>query len=298
VEDRVQRFGTVQIFARNLRGTGCGPVGSSIGGFAVLLVCLLAAGCAGLGPTAQSGRQEIIDRIVASSVKVSIEQDGRRVASGSGVVIASMLAGSDRDPRTFVLTAAHVLEGWERAKLSVRCAGAQAGSGKYPATLKYRAPSGAADLALLEVRGITLPAAQYGAEEEVRLGEEILIVGYPWGKRLGLFSGIVSQVPMNGVEDGSAGEGADQTLVVDASSSKGVSGGGVFRAASGTLVGIVEGYQTASIAVKDRSQTYSVKIPMPGETFVVPLVRIREFLAGVDLTVISHTPSGRVPAAR
>ena len=75
----------------------------------------------------------------------------------------------------------------------------------------------------------------------------------------------------------------------------GTAGGGVFRAASGTLVGIAEGYQAASIAVKVRSQTYSVKIPMPGETFVVPLVRIREFLAGVDLSVASRAPeNGRV----
>jgi serine protease Do len=295
----VHRFGALLIFAHELRGVGCTPVGSAIGGVAVLLVGLLAAGCAGLGPSAQNGRQEIIDRIVASSVKVSIEQDGRRVASGSGVVIASTPVGPDRDPRTFVLTAAHVLGGWEGARLFVRCAGAQAGSGKYPATLKYRAPSGSPDLALLEVLGVSLPAARYVAEEEVRLGEEILIVGYPWGKRLGLFSGIVSQIPTKAGEDGTAGEGADPTLVVDASSSKGVSGGGVFRAATGMLVGIVEGYQTASIAVKDRSQTYSVKIPMPGETFVVPLVRIREFLAGVDLTVASRTPEdGRVPSPR
>jgi len=274
-------------------------MGSPVGGLTILLTCLVAAGCAGLGPTAQSERQEIIDRIVASSVKVTIEQDGRRVASGSGVVIASQPAAHGRDPRTFVLTAAHVLEGWEGAQLFVRCPGAQAGPGKFPASIKYRTPSGSPDLALLEVRGITLPAARYVAEEEVRLGEEILIVGYPWGKRLGMFGGIVSQVPMNIGEDGSVGEGADQTLVVDASSSKGVSGGGVFQAASGTLVGIVEGYQTASIAVKDRSQTYSMKIPMPGETFVVPLVRIREFLAGVDLTVASHTQeTGRDPSPK
>ena len=286
----MRRFESAQASPFDMRGGGSGEVGSPIEMLAVLLVCLLAAGCAGLGLTAQSGRQEIIDRIVASSVKVSIEQDGRRVASGSGVVIASSPAGPDRDPRSLVLTAAHVLEGWEGGQLFVRCPGALAGSGKFPAALKYRTPSGSPDLALLEVRGVSLPAARYLAEEEVRLGEEILIVGYPWGKRLGLFSGIVSQVPMNVAEDGSAGEGADQTLVVDASSSKGVSGGGVFRAASGTLVGIVEGYQTASIAVRDRSQTYSVKIPMPGETFVVPLMRIREFLAGADPKLAAGMP--------
>jgi hypothetical protein len=52
---------------------------------------------------------------------------------------------------------------------------------------------------------------------------------------------------------------------------------------TGTLLGVVEGYQTASIAVKGQSQTYSVKVPMPGETFVVPIGRIRRFLRDAEL---------------
>ena len=291
----MQRFGSIRILELDAQSMGCARVRSSLGAGAVLVVCLLAVGCAGLGPVAQGGRQEVIDRIVASSVKISVEREGHRLASGSGVVIATSPAGPEQGPRTFVLTAAHVLEGWEGAHFFVRCSAAQGRSGKYPATLRYRTPSGSPDLALLELQGISLPAVRYLGEEEVHLGEDILIVGYPWGKRLGLFSGIVSQVPMAAEEDGSAGEGVDQTLVVDASSSKGVSGGGVFRAASGTLVGIVEGYQTASIAVKDRSQTYSVKIPMPGETFVVPLGRIREFLAGAGFDRASGSP-GDLPS--
>jgi hypothetical protein len=97
-------------------------------------------------------------------------------------------------------------------------------------------------------------------------------------------------VPVGGPEEALAGEVADQTLVVDAASSKGVSGGGVFLAASGSLVGIVEGYQTASIAVKDQSRTFSVKVPMPGETFVVSLGRIRDFLAGAHLEAVWGQP--------
>jgi hypothetical protein len=115
------------------------------------------------------------------------------------------------------------------------------------------------------------------------LGEEILVVGFPWGRRLGLFGGIVSQAPGDGKEDAPADEGSEQTMMVDAAASKGVSGGGVFRGATGSLVGVVEGYQTASIAVKDRTQTYSVKVPMPGETFVVPISRIRRFLEEAGL---------------
>jgi hypothetical protein len=64
--------------------------------------------------------------------------------------------------------------------------------------------------------------------------EAEVFVGFPWGKRLGLFSGIVSQVPASGKEDVAADEGDEQTIVVDAAASKGVSGGGVFREATGS----------------------------------------------------------------
>ncbi len=67
----------------------------------------------------------------------------------------------------------------------------------------------------------------------------------------------------------------------------------MFQEVSGNLLGVVEGYQTASIALKDRAQTYSVKVPMPGETFVVPIARIRRFLQDAGLTEVSG-PLGRV----
>lgn len=277
-------------FAHTTRGGLPRPAASRIGGLGLLLACVLVAGCAGIGPTAQDERQDIIDRIVASSAKIIIEQGGRRVGSGSGVVVASRPAGSEGDAVSFVLTATHILEAWEGSQVFVRFPGAPAGSGKFPAALRHRSPSATLDLAILEVRGVSLPAVSLPAADEIRLGEEILIVGFPWGKRLALFSGIVSQVPVGGPEEALAGEVADQTLVVDAASSKGVSGGGVFLAASGSLVGIVEGYQTASIAVKDQSRTFSVKVPMPGETFVVPLGRIRDFLAGAHLEAVWGQP--------
>jgi hypothetical protein len=262
----------------------------------LLFVCGLAVGCAGVGSTAQNERQDVIDRIVASSAKVVIEQGGRRVGSGSGVVVASRPAGLGGQAVAFVLTAAHVLDGREGAQLFVRFPGASAVQGKYAATLRRRSPSGTLDLALLEVPGVSLPEATCPAENDIRIGEEILIVGFPWGKRLALFSGIVSQVPVEPGEDGGAMEGADQTLVVDAASSNGVSGGGVFRAATGTLLGIVEGYQTASIAVKEQARTFSVKVPMPGETFVVPIARVRRFLEEADLAGLATRPSPLLPA--
>jgi hypothetical protein len=68
--------------------------------------------------------------------------------------------------------------------------------------------------------------------------------------------------------------------MVDASVGNGVSGGGVYQEATGKLLGVVEGYRTASVALKDRTQTFSLKVPMPGETFVISVDQIRGFLRG------------------
>lgn len=238
----------------------------------------MAAGCA-TGRTITSGeRQAVIDRILASSVKVMIEQAGRRVSSGSGVVVMSGNEEPAGQPVSYVLTAAHILNGKDPSEVFVRFAEALAGKKKFAAVVLRQEDPESLDLALLKVPGIAVLPALLPTDDHVRIGEEILVVGFPWGRRLGMFSGIVSQVPADPKEEAPADERTEQTIVVDATSAKGVSGGGVFREATGSLIGVVEGYQTASIAVKDRSQTYSLKVPMPGETFVVPLARIRRFL--------------------
>lgn len=247
------------------------------------MLCLAAAGCAALGTNGETERRVVIDRIVASSVKVIVQQGDRRVSSGSGVVIASRLEGPGAEPVSYVLTAQHILAGKEEGAIFVRFTGVNVAKGKLAATLVRHGEAEGLDLALLRVPGISATEAVFPDTDEVRLGEEILVVGFPWGKRLGLFGGIVSQVPVDGKEGGAPDEGTEQTLVVDAAPAKGVSGGGVFREATGSLLGIVEGYQTASIAIEGRPNTYSVKVPMPGETFVVPIARIRRFLEAAGL---------------
>ena len=256
----------------------------------IVVLCLMAAGCATSRTIASGERQAVIDRIVASSAKVIIEQGGHRTSSGSGVVVESRTEEPSGQAVSYVLTAAHILDAKDGVNVFVRFAGSPAGKEIFAATVIRQGDSETLDLALLRVPGIAVPGALFAADDHVRIGEEILVVGFPWGKRLGMFSGIVSEVPADGKEEASASadEGTEQTIVVDATSAKGVSGGGVFREATGSLVGVVEGYQTASIAFKDRSQTYSVKVPMPSETFVVPIRRIRHFLDEAGLQV----PSG------
>lgn len=238
-------------------------------------------------------RQVVIDRIVSVTAKVIVERDGKRVGSGSGVVVASTPAGPDGPAATYILTAQHVLDGKERAAVFVRFVGSQATFGKLAATLFRAGNAETLDLAILRVSGVAASPAVL-ATSDARLGQEILIAGYPWGKRFGLFSGIVSQLPAGAAEAGQPEDmGADATLVVDAASANGVSGGGVFQEATGELLGVVEGYQTASIAVESRTRAYSLKVPVAGETFVVPGARIRQFLHAAGLGAAARSSSER-----
>ncbi len=210
-----------------------------------------------------------------------VERSGERVASGSGVVVAA--SGPGEEPATFVLTAAHLVQGKPGALVYVRFTGTATGRGTLLARVVHRGDADAVDLALLRVAGVALAPVALVDPDQVRLGEEILIVGFPWGKRLAVFGGIVSQVPTDGAPDGPAEERGGPSVMVDASVGNGVSGGGVYQEATGKLLGVVEGYRTASVALKDRTQTFSLKVPMPGETFVIAVEQIREFLRAAGL---------------
>lgn len=251
-------------------------------------IAALALGCTRLQPSvsdvapAPSVRQAVIDRIVESSVKVAIERNARRVTSASGIVIASRPARPDTEAVSYVLTAAHTLNGMEGAAVSVGFCGPHAAHGKFAATVINQAKPDTLDLALLRVSGIAVPAITFPQDDAVSLGKPILVVGFPEGQRLGLSGGIVSQVPLSEGQNGIPADRPDQRIVIDAAAPRGVSGGGVFAVDTGRLVGIVQGHQTISMAVRDQTQSYTLKFPVPGATFVVPLAQIRLFLAGPE----------------
>lgn len=255
---------------------------------ALLALTWIAAGCAGSAGRGASavGRQAVIDRIVSTTVKITVERAGERVASGSGVVVAS--SGPEEEPATLVLTAAHLLQGKPDAVVYVRFARAGADRNKHLARVLGRGDVDTLDLALLRVSGVALGPTVLADSTDVRLGEEILIVGFPWGKRLAVTSGIVSQVPVDAASDGGSEEGGGPSVMVDASVGNGVSGGGVYQETTGKLLGIVEGYRTASVALKDRTQTFSLKVPMPGETFVISVDQIRGFLRGQGISTVTQ----------
>lgn len=252
-----------------------------------LLALLAMAGCAAPGLHEGEDRQAVIDRIVASTVKVTLERDGHRIGVGSGVVVACDPGEPGQLPVAYVLTAEHLLGGKSGAAAYVRPGRPSARRQKLLAEVVRRGSAETLDLALLRVPGLAAIPAPLAESNDAQLGEEILVVGFPWGKGLRMFSGIVSQLSATGQEtdEWAAGENTESAMMVDASVVNGVSGGGVFRSATGSLLGVVEGFGTAAVAVKGRSETYSVNLPVPGGTYVIPMAGIHDFLRAAGILV-------------
>jgi hypothetical protein len=128
------------------------------------------------------------------------------------------------------------------------------------------------DLALLRVRAPHCRAARIGPPPG--LGDRTWIAGFPWGRQIRLITGIVSQVSVD--DRGQLKAGA--SLMVDASVVYGMSGSGVFDAATGRLVGLIEGYGTARVSFGEKSSRQYVDVPVAGETYVTSVGTIERFL--------------------
>jgi serine protease Do len=222
---------------------------------ALLVTTALAAGCASLPPAA--GRSDVIRKIVASTVQLRSERDGVRRAA-SGVVIASDAAAR----RSWIITTRHFLAGRENHPVSVSRGAARA-------MAKTSVIGTDVDLAILEVTGLALPAVTL--KDVTQLGDEVWVVAFPWGRRLTVVSGSVSQL----VGDDGEAAVAGAPRMIDASVSYGSSGGGVFDASTGVLIGIVEGYRTARMTTKEER---ALEIPVAGETTLISSEAIRTFL--------------------
>jgi S1-C subfamily serine protease len=225
---------------------------------ALAAALVLAAGCAAVGG---ADRPSLIRRAVDSTVQLRAEREGGGRRWASGVVVAADAAG-----RAWVVTTRHFLEPPTRQDIFVYAPGRR---GRARADLL--AVSDESDLAVLTVEGIGLPPVSL--QDTVRLGDEVWLVSFPWGRRLTVVSGIVSQIA--GDDGDVAFEGA--VRLVDAPASQGASGGGVFDAGTGRLVGIVEGYRTARVMLGGAPER-SVDIPWPGETSVLGVPAIRRLL--------------------
>jgi S1-C subfamily serine protease len=210
------------------------------------------------GPAGAASSPKTALRLSESGAARVDRNQGPRQGSavGSGFVIS---------PDGYVVTNNHVIEGATEVKVHL-------GDRDYKAEIK--GTDRETDLALLRVQSSECFPAEFG--QPPWLGAPIWVVAYPWGRNMTLAGGIVSQV--NG--DQPSDRDTAPRLIVDASVSYGASGGGVYDEQTGRLLGLVEGYRTARVSFSGDAQY--IDVPVPGETYVVPLAAIRRFLMQAD----------------
>ena len=226
-------------------------------------LALTGAGCVSASPAPD--RSELIRRILASTVQLRSERDGSLRRAASGVVVA-MHAGSRR---TWIVTARHFVDPSPPEHIYVRLPGRMT---VVPAVVAFVSPD--RDLAIIEAELLDVAPARL--KMEASLGDEILVVAFPWGQQFTVVRGIVSQVATLTDVTGPA-------RMVSASVSYGSSGGGVFDAQSGELVGIVEGYRTAKVAIPEMKERV-LEVPVAGETTLIPAPAILRFLVDSGLS--------------
>ena len=251
------------------------------------IVGALVSGC-GLAPFGQPGREEVLERVVSSAVQVIIEQqEGHRVRTGSGVVLASQRKdGHIVD--CFILTSGHtVSDVADHKEAFVLLGRGRGGVTKMPATVLAVRETPDFDLALLQSRASPCRPVRTGGPP--LLGETVWVVGFPWGRHMTLASGIVSQI---NAEGGTDPETASR-LMVNASVSYGANGGGVYEALHGDLIGVVEGYSTARVSAQGANPPWYIDVPVPGQTFVTPISDVRRFLAEVGYVHLVAPTRGR-----
>lgn len=237
-----------------------------------LALVALAAGLSACVTTHQEdSRARIIGQTLTSTVQLfDVRKDGAHRA-GSGVVL-----GPARNPEfTLILTTKHLLTPVIEQTIMVVDP-----LWRRQAVAKIVAISAEHDLALLEVGGgLALTAVVF--KTRARLGDPIWVVAFPWGRRRTFVSGVVSQIAWDEEQHNEVPiEGP--VRLVDAPVTYGASGGGIYDATDGALLGLVRGYRSAELAVPG-SESGVLKIPVAGETTVVSAEDIRQFLKTQNL---------------
>jgi serine protease Do len=212
---------------------------------------------------ARSEKGRVAQKALRQSVRVEVMVKDQLERAASGVVVAV------EGDTSYVLTNEHVVqrEGLP-GSASFRIVVERPKLHRLKARVIYEGKVPDEDLALLAVEGEALTPAPIASAEQIDVGDDVVVVGAPYGRSLSVSSGIVSQI-----------DSEAQSMKTDAPIGYGASGGGVFEVPSGRLVGLVEGYRTAKVAFGGISKDdFSFDVPMPGETFLSPPSKIRNFI--------------------
>ncbi|MBS2027778.1 MAG: trypsin-like peptidase domain-containing protein [Deltaproteobacteria bacterium] len=240
----------------------------------VLASLALLAGCTTAetkpeAPLARTSRRTTVKQVLKSSVRVHV-LDGTEVRrAATGVVVEVIDSGGH--PTSYVVTNEHVVEKADLKQVTYQVlVDGPKGATAYPATLLAEGAVPSVDLAVLTVPGVRLDAATLASDDELAVGDDVVVVGAPYGRGLTVCGGMLSMVEV--------GDGRPTQLKTDAPVGYGASGGGLFSVETGHLLGVVEGYRTAQVQVPGEGGGYTFDVPMPGETFAASVAKLRRFL--------------------
>ena len=211
---------------------------------------------------------EVLDEIRPSVVEIYANLDGS-TSAGSGVIIS--IQSGEQESIAYIITCHHVIEGSITAKIKT------VSGDVFDATLVGSDPK--SDIGLIAVKAAadsfsSLKSATFADSDTLRYGTEVVAIGNP----LGILGGTVTKGIISGIGREIEVEGKTMTLLqTDASINSGNSGGGLFDAKTGALVGIVNaGYAAyaadglnfaipSNVAVEKESELFSTY--SAGETF-------------------------------
>ena len=167
-----------------------------------------------------TGVADVAAKVIPSVVQVDIAQRSRfgtRQGTGSGVIYSA---------DGLIITNKHVVEGGTAFQV------AMANGDRMPATL---VGTGEGDIAVLKVNKTGLPAASFGTDDSIHVGDVAVAVGSPYGLDGTVTAGVISAL------DRDIGVSRDVTLndllQTDAPINPGNSGGALVNSA-GQVIGI------------------------------------------------------------
>ncbi|MGH7267906.1 MAG: trypsin-like peptidase domain-containing protein [Candidatus Rokuibacteriota bacterium] len=220
-------------------------------------VAALALALLGLTGHARSGRALERDGLA----EVLVRRAGHVVARGSAVVVAAR--EEDGELACYLLTAGHLVSlggPAPAAALEVVLAVDGAGARAVPTQLLHHVDGDDADLAVLRAVGARCRPVRIGLAGTP--AEDVWLAGFAVRGAVDVWPGHVRHA-------------GTLRWTVESPVSEGASGGGVFDARTGGLVGLIQGYWTARLV--------TVGGPVPGEArtgtaAVVPIDRVQALL--------------------
>jgi len=236
---------------------------------------IVAAAAASVPVSAPAQQVSALFRKVSPSVVLvrTIERGPSPVASGGMTTIPGLGSGVLISTDGQIMTAAHVVQTADRVAV-------QFVDGKlYPAHVV--ASSLRADLALLQLDQfpIAMSPAKIGDSDSLDIGDEIIVIGAPYGLAHSLTVGQISgRIPSDGIVSG----GPMEMLQTDAAINMGNSGGPMFNM-NGDVVGIVRRILTQSGGFEGLGFAISSKVA----TRV--LLTSKSFWTGIDGVLLQDT---------